>query len=248
MENVVEKKIEKKKRIDIIDALRGFAVMMMVIHHALYNAVIYLDAPWWFYRNPVFNVLQAIFIGVFLTVSGVSSRFSRGNVERGAIVMVIAVVITYGTTRLGTPITFGILHLLGFLMMLYGVTSWLLDKIPRKVAPVIYISLTILSVLARRFYSPSSEYSVINDMLSVLGWRQPGFVSFDYQPILPWIFVFLFGTWVGEYIRDGKFPEWFYEKKVPFFPLIGRNALLIYVLHQPILVGATFGIVYLMAR
>jgi len=244
----MEVKENTKKRIEIIDALRGFAVCLMVIHHALYNTTIYLGAPWWLYRNPVFDFLQAIFIGVFISVSGISSRFSRGNVERGDIVIVIAVVITYGTTRMGMPITFGILHLLGFLMIFYGVTSKYLDKIPRNIAVCFYVALTIISALARAYLSPSSDILVISDFLSVLGWRQPGFISYDYQPILPWIFVFLFGTWAGEYIREGKFPTWFYEKKVPFFPIVGRNALLIYVLHQPILVGATMIIAYFMAR
>ena len=252
----------KKKRIELLDGLRGFAVVLMVIHHALYNAWAFLDAPLWLYRNPVFNVLQIIFIGVFVAISGVSSRFSKGNVERGAIVLVIAFIITYITTHMGMPITFGILHLLGFSMMFYGITRKLWDNISRKIAPVIYIALIVASALARLLLSPSTESVVnalarlsislssdnlvIHDILSVLGWRQHGFVSFDYQPILPWIFVFLFGTWVGEYIRENKFPLWFYEMKVPFFPLVGRNALLIYVLHQPILVGITVSIVLLL--
>jgi len=238
----------KKKRIEIIDALRGLAVTLMIIHHALYNSTMFLGAPWWLYKNPVFDFLQVIFIGVFISVSGISSRFSRGNVERGAIVIVIAVIITYATTRMDMPITFGILHLLGFLMILYGLTSKYLDKIPRNIAVCLYVALTVISALARAYLSPTSDILVIRDFLSVLGWMQPGFVSFDYQPILPWIFVFLFGTWAGEYIREGKFPTWFYEKKVPFFPAIGRKALVIYVLHQPILVGTTLIIVYLMAR
>ena len=238
---------EKKERVELIDALRGFAVVLMVIHHAFYNCAVFLGAPWWLYSNPVFNFLQAIFIGVFISVSGVSSRFSRGNIERGSIVIVIAVIITYVTVRMDMPIYFGILHLLGFLMIFYGITRKLWDKIPRKVAPLLYVALTILSSLARVYLSPSSDNLVIRDLLSALGWMQPGFVSFDYQPILPWIFVFLFGTWAGELIRENKFPQWFYTKKVPFFPLVGRNALLVYVLHQPILFGITMGIAHLMA-
>jgi len=230
---------EKKKRIEIIDALRGFAILLMVIHHALYNAAVFLDAPWWLYKNPVFNILQMLFIGVFIIVSGVSSRFSRGNIERGSLVIVIAVIITFVTVHMEMPIYFGILHLLGTLMIFYGLTHKLLDKIPRNIAPIIYIVLIIASALARAFLSPSSDNAVIKDLLSVLGWRQPGFVSYDYQPILPWIFVFLLGTWVGQYIREGKFPAWFYDKKVPFFPVVGRNALLIYIVHQPVLYGVT---------
>jgi len=236
---------KKKKRIEIIDALRGFAVAMMVIHHAFYNAAVFLDAPWWLYSNPVFNALQGLFIGVFICISGVSSRFSRGNIERGAIVIVIAVIITYVTLRMEMPIYFGILHLLGFLMMFYGLTRKLWDGISRKVAPFIYIALIIASILARIYLSPTSGNPVFFDLLSILGWWQEGFVNYDNQTILPWIFVFLFGTWVGEYIREGKFPTWFYEKKVPFFPLVGRHALLVYILHQPILFGLMMGVAYL---
>ena len=233
---------DKKKRIEIIDALRGIAVTLMVVHHALYNTVVFLDAPSWLFRNPVFNVLQVFFIGLFIVISGVSSCFSRGNIERGSIVTVIAVVITYITVRMEMPIYFGILHLLGFLMIFYGLTRKLWDNIPRKIAPFIYIALIIISALARIYLSPSSDNSIIKDLLSVLGWRQPGFVSFDYQPILPWIFVFLLGTWAGKYIREGKFPKWFYDAKTPFFPLVGRNALLVYILHQPILYGITLAV------
>jgi uncharacterized membrane protein len=236
----------KMKRIELIDALRGFAVTLMVIHHALYNLVAFLDAPSWLYRNPIFNVLQVLFVGLFIAVSGVSSRFSRGNVERGSIVIVIAIIITYITVRMEMPIYFGILHLLGFFLIFYGLTNKLWNKIPRKTAPYIYIALVITSVLMRMRFSPSSDNIVISDLLSVLGWRQPDYVSYDYQTILPWIFIFLFGTWAGEFIREGKFPLWFYEMKVPFFPFVGKNALIIYVLHQPILVGITMGFAHLL--
>ena len=235
---------KKKSRIEIIDALRGLAVSLMVIHHALYNMAAFLGAPWWLYSNPVFDVLQAFFIGLFIMISGVSSRFSRGNVERGAIVIVIAVIITYVTFRMDMPITFGILHLLGFLMIFYGLTQKLWDRMPKILAPIIYTVLTIASALARMFFSPVSNSLVMRDILSVLGWRQTGFVSYDYQTILPWIFVFLFGTWAGGYIRERKFPAWFYELKVPFFPVVGRHALIIYVLHQPVLFGITMGVAY----
>ena len=180
-------------------------------------------------------------------ISGISSRFSRGNTERGSIVIVFAMIITFVTYHMNMQVIFGILHLLGILMIFYGLTNKLWDRIPRNVAPFIYITLIIAAALARAHLSPTSEIPAVRDILSALGWRQTGFRSADYQPVLPWIFVFLFGTWVGQYIRENKFPKWFYEAKCPVFPVIGRNALMIYVLHQPVLYGVVTGIAYLMA-
>jgi len=250
---------EKKKRIEIIDGLRGLAVSLMVIHHMLYNLTAFLGAPWWVYSNPVFNFLQAVFIGVFLFLSGVSSRFSRSNIRRGLITLALAVVISTATYIIGMPIWFGILHLLGLCMLFFGATKKLLDLIPRKVSPVIFTLLITASALARQYLQPTSGHLWMRNLLYTLGWPQPGkfdinllpwqpgFVigSFDYQPLLPWIFVFLLGTWAGIYISGRKLPDWFYEKKIPFFPIIGRKALLIYVLHQPVMYGIVMGILAL---
>jgi len=220
---------------------------MMVAHHALFNATAFLGAPRWVFSNPVFDILQPIFVGLFVLVSGISSRFSKGNIERGAICIVFAVLVTYVTVRMDMPIYFGILHKLGLLMIFYGLTRKCWDKIEGKAAPILYISLILVSIAARFFLSPTSDNLVIRDMLSILGWRQPDFTSFDYQPILPGIFIFLFGTWVGKYIKEEKFPKWFYEAKFPLFPAIGRKALITYMLHQPVLFSLTMLIAYLLS-
>jgi uncharacterized membrane protein len=238
---------ETNRRIEIIDAARGFAVTMMVAHHALFNAMAFLGAPRWVYSNPVFDILQPFFVGLFVLVSGISSRFSKGNIERGAICIVFAMIVTYVTLRMEMPIFFGILHKLGLLMLFYGVTRRFWDKIPAKTALVVYIVLILASIAARMYLSPTSDNLVIRDIISVLGWRQLGFTSYDYQPILPGIFVFLFGTCVGKYIKEDKFPKWFYEARFPIFPKIGRKALMIYVLHQPILFSFTMLIAYLLS-
>ena len=43
---------------------------------------------------------------------------------------------------------------------------------------------------------------------------------------------------VGRLAKAGKFPAWTYPSRVPFFSFLGRHALLIYVLHQPVIYGA----------
>ena len=226
-----------KKRIEIIDALRGIAVVLMVIHHLLYNCAAFLGAPWWLFTNPVFDVLHYIFAGLFIFLSGVSSRFSRSNIKRGLIAIAISAVISAVTYIMDMPIWFGVLHLLGFSMLFFGLTRKLWDLIPKKAAPVLYIVLIVAGALATAYLRPTSEYVALRGSLWILGWSQPGFISYDYFPLLPWLPVFLLGTWAGIYIAENKLPVWFYEAKIPVFPKIGRKALIVYVLHQPVLYG-----------
>ena len=148
---------KNEKRIEIMDALRGISIVLMVIHHLLYNFTEFLGAPKWLFFNPVFEFLQYIFAGLFILLSGVSSRFSRGNVERGAIVAVLAMIITYVTNRMDMPIWFGILHLLGFSMMFFGLTQKLWDLIPKKASPIIFIALIVASSFAKANFVAASE-------------------------------------------------------------------------------------------
>ncbi|MCL2151960.1 MAG: DUF1624 domain-containing protein [Oscillospiraceae bacterium] len=244
---MAEKK-ERKERIEIIDALRGLAVVLMVIHHFLYDLTAFLSAPIWLFTNPVFDTLHYIFAGLFISLSGVSSQLSRDNIKRGSVTIVLAVAITYLTYRMDMPVWFGVLHLLGFSMLFFGITRGLWDAIPKKIAPFVLASLVIASVITTTYVPIESENLWAQDALNVLGWPQPGFRSFDYFPLLPWIFVFLLGAWAGVYIRAKKLPSWFYKTKPPVFPAIGRKALLVYILHQPILYALVMWIAALIHR
>lgn len=235
---------EKPARISSIDALRGLCVTLMCIHHLLYDLCAFLGAPWWIFTNPSLDVAHEIVAGIFVLLSGISSRFSRSNLKRGAKLFGIALAMTgvtllfdFAALRLlgedmGTRILFGVLHLLGFSMLFYGLTGKLWDRLPGKAAVPLYILLTILTARAAK-----GKWVIAAKWLFPLGFVFPGFYSGDYFPILPWLFVFLLGTWVGGKIRERKLPEWFYTVQFPFFPKVGRHALLIYLLHQPVLAG-----------
>jgi uncharacterized membrane protein len=221
-----------KRRVDIIDALRGLSVILMVFHHLFFDLVEFLGAPAWLFSNPVFDVLHYFFAGVFIFLSGLSSQLSRSNVKRGLKVLVIALIITAVTWFMDMQILFGILHLLGFCMVFYGLTRGLWDAIPRAMAPLIYVALLVGSALAVK-YLPSA-----NPYIWMFGWFTQGFYSSDYFPIFPWVFVFLSGAWAGYYVKERLLPARFYELKIPLLPAVGRRSLLIYVLHQPVLYGA----------
>jgi len=221
------------KRIQLIDALRGLAVVLMVIHHFLYDLVVFLGAPDWLFSNPVFNLLHYVFAGLFIALSGVSSRFSRSNVKRGVKVLLAALLITLVTTFMQMPIRFGVLHLLGFCMVFYGLTHALWDNAPRLFSLALHAAMIVVTALLTHFVPLDTK------VLWMFGWTYPGFYSADYFPIFPWLFVFLFGTVLGAYIREGRFPRRFYEVSPPLFPPVGRHALIIYLVHQPVLYGIT---------
>jgi uncharacterized membrane protein len=235
-----------KKRIDLIDGLRGLSVILMVFHHLFYDLVEFMNAPVWLFSNPVFNVLHYFFAGTFIFLSGLSSQLSRSNIKRGLKVIGIALLITAVTVLMDKfvllatemQILFGILHLLGFCMVFYGLTRKFWDGIPHVAAPILYIALLVGSALLVKNISSENPY------IWMFGWYTDGFYSSDYFPILPWVFVFLLGTWAGYYVKENRLPAWFYEQRVPLLPAVGRKSLLIYVLHQPALYGAVIAIAH----
>ena len=223
--------IEKKKRIDLIDALRGFAVVLMVCHHFLYDLVAFLDAPEWFFRNSVFDVLQPVFASVFIMLCGISSNFSRSIIKRGAFLLAVAICITGVTMLIDMPIVFGVLHLLGVCMLFYGVTHKLWEKIPKPLILIFCIAGIIISSYCVKNIEIQSEH------LWIFGWQYKDFVSYDYFPLFPWLFVFLSGTWLGYYVKENRFPAWFYKARIPVLSFIGKHSLVVYIIHQPILYG-----------
>jgi len=227
---------ERRERIQIMDAARGTAVVLMVIHHFLYDAVVFLGAPEWLFTNPVFDVLHFLFAGLFIFLSGVSSRFSRSNTVRGLKALAAAMCITAVTAVMEMTVLFGVLHLLAFCMIFYGLTHAFWERLPGALLPALCAALTVLTApLADG--EPSSL-----TFLWMFGWTYPGFSSSDYFPIFPWIFVFLAGAWAGGPIRDRRLPDWFYAFRAPLPAAIGRKALWIYLLHQPVLYALTLGI------
>lgn len=198
----------RKKRIDIIDALRGCAIIYMVYHHLVYDLVVFSGAPSRLVDNAVIDILQPVFASVFIVLCGVSSNFSKSNLRRGAITLGVAMCITLVTTIMDMPIVFGVLHLLSVCMLLYGFTRKLFEKINGMLLLVICIALAVISRYC------VNNIDVQSGNLWILGW-QGDFVSYDYFPLFPWVFVFLSGTAVGRYIAGGELPRMVLQCKNP---------------------------------
>lgn len=224
---------ERPARIELMDALRGLAVCLMVLHHFLYDLCEFLGAPWWLFTNPVFDVLHYFFAGLFIFLSGISSDFSRSNLKRGAKAMALALGITLVTYFMDMTIVFGVLHLLASCMLLFGLTRKLWEALPAWVLPVLCLALIFLTAPCADGVTTQTPH------LWLFGFTTPDFASADYFPLPPWFFVFLLGTWAGRYVKAGRLPQWSYTARAPRLALVGRHALLLYVLHQPLLYALT---------
>jgi len=221
---------ETPDRIALIDGLRGLAIIMMVFHHFGYDLVNFAGVDAALIENPVVYILQPIFIGLFMFISGVSCRFSHSNIKRGIRIFAFGLVVTGVTWAMGMPAWFGILHFLGLSSIICGLLLPYIDRLPTKIALPLFV---LLFLATNALTAPS----VATDLFFWLGFRSAEFSSSDYFPLFPWIFVTLSGLSLGRYVTDRRLPEWFYSIKVPFFAAVGRNTLLVYLLHQPVLYG-----------
>ena len=244
--------MQTKKRIFLMDELRGFAVFCMVFYHGFYTMAYLLGLPWgeWLYR--FFMPAEPWFAGLCIFIAGISSNLTHSNLVRGAKLFGVALLVTIATA-IAVPqelIVFGILHFLSICMMAFGLLQRLRsshgDPPPFHLWPVILCA--VLLVLTWRVPSGYLQIPFLLRLSLPQAWYQPwlaplglpgaGFSSADYFPLIPWCFVFAAGTVVGRLARDGKFPAWTYPSRIPFFSFLGRHALLIYIVHQPVIYGA----------
>ncbi len=248
----------QKKRIVIIDTLRGFALIYMIFFHFIYDMAFLIQSEWGMAAYE-FNSKIVIFdTASFILLAGVSSAFSRSNAKRGGKLLAIGVVFTFVTAFVfpGYSIYFGILQLLGLSMVLYGAFEDKLKKLPA--IPVI-IACAVIFVLTYNiqkgfigieglFEIALPQELLANNMLYPYGILRREFATVDYEPLLPWFFLYLGGTYVGGIIckhRD-NLPEFCYADPLPPVSLMGRHSLLIYVLHQPIILAVVYALQFLM--
>lgn len=225
-----------------VDYCRGIAVIMMILFHAIFDLVYFgvfpIDVnsgPWKLLAICTAS-LFLLLVGVSLTLSGARAfkamdqrSFLLKYLRRGGGIMVLGLLITLVTLVLvpGEPILFGILHLIGFSVM---------------ISPL-FLSHPWGCLAAAMVIIPSGW--MISDIhgplwLAWLGFHPQNFSSLDYTPVLPWIGVVFIGVFLGHLLYpDGERRYQMPESPVPgkkTLSLLGRHSLAIYVLHQPILI------------
>ncbi len=240
----------EKRRIEIYDALRGIAIIYMVFYHALYDFVMF-GFPW----APALLQSQDVVVlfdsGLFILLSGICCSLSRSNTQRGAKLLGIALVFTLVTVFIDhrSPITFGILHLLSFSMLLFGALEKWLRKLPSLPFAALCALLYAFTFNVKRGYFGFGALSfdvpaelTYRSRLFLFGFVDGSYSALDYFPLLPHFFLFLGAAFLGMWLSKRTLPKFCY-KEVPVLGFLGRHSLFIYIIHQPIL----YGLIYLIS-
>lgn len=233
-------------RIILLDTLRGFLLILVILFHLCYDLDMIFDVRLEFMHHDGIYVFRDIFVSMLIFISGVCCNLSHSNIKRGLKTLICGITISL-VTAIFMPdefILFGILHFFGTSMIIYGLFQKIFEKIPQ--AAGIILSLLIFAMTFDIYSSniiPTTAVirdSIIKYPLFILGFNT-GCSSADYYPLLPWFFMFLTGAIATRNIRNIKFPKHFYKNICPPLTWIGRNTLWIYMAHQPIM----YGILYL---
>lgn len=246
-------------RIHFMDTVRGIIIIGVVAYHTLFDLwSMYGIAVDGFLFHPIVNYVRDFGAGLLILISGISCNLSRSNLKRGLMCLGIAMgftIFTFFMFGKESVIFFGVLHLLAFCMLMYAALRKIIDKIPGFIAPIMFIIFLFVFNLPHGYLGffelelieiPKFQGNIVTYCLG-LPWYS-GVGSADYFPIIPWVLLFLTGTILGKYFKEGRIPKFLYVDICPPITYIGTKTIFIYVLHQPIVYGILYLIFYLINR
>lgn len=150
---------------------------------------------------------------------------------------------------------FGVLTLLGSAMIITGLLEKWLEKVPPVAGLAGSFFLFYFTRHAADGYLQLGHWLITppgflyaNYFTAYLGFYPFGFFSTDYFPLIPWLFLF----WAGFYLhhlaeRTAQSLRPLCHSVCPPLGWLGRNSLMLYLLHQPVIYGV-LTVVFLLLR
>jgi len=238
----------RASRIWEIDFLRGVSILLVIGYHLLYDLGDYVGLPRFLgwstnLSTTAWTVAQHFFAGLFVLLSGVSSTLTRSNTRRGLRLLAVALALTLATYLIAVwlhlfdpadTILFGILHCLAVSMLLYGAAFKKVSAAANALLGAGVVGLAALLPILKK------ALVIRSDWLIPFGLPSPTFSSLDYFPLIPWFGVFLIGAALGRSVyakKEGLLP---WRMPANFVNFAGRHSLLIYILHQPVIMGLLY--------
>jgi uncharacterized membrane protein len=238
-----------------VDALRGIAIVMMVIYHFMYD-LYYFQISDAIFTNPFWHYFQRIDASTFILLVGVSLAISHTRalkkvgvdrglagkfVQRGLRIFGWGMVLTLGTWIFLGPrlaIKFGILHFIGVSVAI----SYPFLRL-RWLNLLLGIVLLVTGQFLLRLTFPWP-------WLLWLGFEPANHAYVDYFPLIPWFGVILIGVFLGntlyaDNLRRFPLPDLSHLWPVRVLQRLGQHSLTIYLVHQPILFAILIPLLWL---
>lgn len=265
MENNKKNSVLDRQRLHLVDEYRGFWIVNMIVYHGIWDLVYIFGCNWQWFRSDVAFIWQQWGCWSFIFISGFCWQMSRHHIKRGLQVFLAGLVITVVTLVFmpSSRVIFGVLTLLGSSMLLMVPFDKLYKICERRVSGFSLMGAIASFVIFLFVYPvndgyfgvagikmielPSGLYS--NLLGSYLGFTEPGFWSTDYFSILPWFFMYLVGYFTYSFCMkprcqtsdaslalETQTAVGILSKSIcPPLGWVGRNSLIIYMLHQPVI-------------
>lgn len=243
-------------RLQRIDEIRGFTLISMIIYHFLWDLKYIADFNIDWYGGTASNVWQKSICITFIFISGFCFSFGKKRLKRSVIIFMCGALISAVTVFLipENRVVFGILTFLGSA----GFITVLFDKLNRitvskieedtfnltMLIGMILLFISFFNVNYGYIYFPKKtllpKYLYDGYFMTFFGFPDPYFFSTDYFAIFPWIFLYLAGYYTQKIIKNNNTViKYLMNDRFRFITFLGRNSLIIYMVHQPVLYVVT---------
>lgn len=225
-----------KRRIPLVDVLRGCALIAMAVYHFVWDLAFFELADFGPTENPFWIWFARATAGSFLMLVGVGLTLAHGGgvkwrpFLRRLLVIAVAALAISVASWLSDPdgvILFGILHCI-------AVSS---------VIGLFFLRVPLPMVIASAAACLAAPSFLTSPAFNGIGWVWLGLASEplpsnDYNPLLPWFGMVLIGIAAARMIPRNAWPAWQpYDVVTRMLALIGRHSLFFYLVHQPVLMG-----------
>lgn len=233
------------KRYFVLDGIRGFAVINMIVYHLIWDLVYIFGFDLTWFKSEISYIWQQCICCTFIFISGFCEPLGNKKLKRGIIILALGVLIEIITmiTMPENRVRFGILTLIGSCAILIIPAKKILEKFSPTFGLIISITLFLLTKNISNGYLGFSSLNLMqlpnnlymNSITTYLGFPMPNFSSSDYFPLIPWIFLYTTGYFSYQIFKRQNLLKYLNTSKVKPLEWVGQNSLILYVIHQPLI-------------